>query len=81
MEKISRILPASHRILKVDHSLNHPARPGASSLGRPDGVVTVRDRVTISVSAPVPEQRSVFGEARNNAPTTAEVAEDPAVFG
>lgn len=48
MDKISGILPSSHRIQSVDMK-NAPAlRPGAPSFGQPMGMTAVEDRVSLS---------------------------------
>lgn len=43
--KISNILPQTPRTSKVDISRAPAARPGASNWGRPQGVVTQRERL------------------------------------
>jgi hypothetical protein len=55
MEKISRILPPSARTQSYDSSRAMPARPGApeagrptSSVGRPESMDVIEDRMTIS---------------------------------
>jgi hypothetical protein len=48
MEKISRILPSSHRFRKIDVSDSHAARPGAISLGLQQGALPVRERISLS---------------------------------
>lgn len=46
--KISKILPQSPRVSKMDTEFATAARPGAPTFGRTPGLVTNRDRVTIS---------------------------------
>jgi len=46
--KISKILPQTPRISKMDTEFAPAARPGAPAFGRTPGLVTSRDRVTIS---------------------------------
>lgn len=48
MEKISGILPPSARTRFADVSASQPARPGAPSMGRPDGRNSLGDRLTLS---------------------------------
>ena len=56
MEKISRILPTSSRFRVPDLDYAHAARPGAPEMGLKAGVVSTRDRVSLSV--PVDEVHS-----------------------
>jgi hypothetical protein len=49
--KISHILPQTPRVSKMDLEFAPPARPGAPSFGRSEGVVTSFDRVRISPEA------------------------------
>jgi hypothetical protein len=46
--KISKILPETPRITKMDTDFAPAARPGAPTFGRTFGRVTTHDRVTIS---------------------------------
>ncbi|GEM_PF-3599369 len=52
MDKISGILPKSARFINIDTSRSPAARPGSSTLGRTDGLITQNDRVSIS-SGPI----------------------------
>lgn len=51
VDKISRILPASARVVMADVAEAQPARPGAPDLGRPMGKNSLGDRITISQKA------------------------------
>lgn len=51
MQKISGILPASARTSVADISVAQPARPGAPTLGRPEGKNSLGDRITLSKEA------------------------------
>jgi len=62
--KISRILPQSPRILKMDTEFAPAARPGASTFGRIPGLVTSQDRVSISS-----EGRNLMKDFKNTAKT------------
>jgi len=46
--KISKILPQTPRLSKMDTEFAPSARPGSSTFGRIPGLVTSQDRVTIS---------------------------------
>jgi hypothetical protein len=48
MEKISRILAPSARTKNYDVSRALPARPGAPTIGRPESMDVIEDRMTIS---------------------------------
>jgi hypothetical protein len=48
MEKISRILPSSHRFRKLDIADSPAARPGAIALGKQDGGLPVQERIRFS---------------------------------
>lgn len=58
MEKISRILPTSSRFRSPDPDFAQAARPGAPSMGLRSGLVSTRDRV--SLSYPVTEVQRPF---------------------
>ncbi len=51
MDKISRILPASARVVAADIADAQPARPGAPDFGRPMGRNSLGDRISISQRA------------------------------
>lgn len=51
MEKISRILAPSARVMATEISDSQPARPGAPAFGRPMGKNSLGDRVTLSKQA------------------------------
>lgn len=51
MEKISRILPSSARVVAADVADAQPARPGAPAFGRPMGKNSLGDRLTLSKQA------------------------------
>lgn len=51
MDKISSIIPTNARIKSVDLEGSQAARPGAPTLGRHEGISTVRDRVSLSEDA------------------------------
>lgn len=49
MEKISRILPPSRRVVATDTESSQPVRPGAPDFGRPmQKSLDVQDRLTLS---------------------------------
>ncbi len=48
MEKISRIIPPSARTKAYDAARALPARPGAPSIGRPQSMAVIEDRITLS---------------------------------
>ena len=48
MEKISRILPSSHRFRKIEITDSPAARPGALALGMQVGAEPVRERIRFS---------------------------------
>lgn len=48
MEKISRILAPSARTKTYDVARAQPVRPGAPTLGRPQSMAAIEDRMTIS---------------------------------
>lgn len=51
MEKISRILPSSHRFQAAEKSKSQPARPGASQYGRMSESEIVADKISLSKEA------------------------------
>lgn len=51
MEKLSSILPSSPRVKSVDIKEMAPVRPGAPAMGRAEGRVSARDRLTLSANA------------------------------
>ena len=62
MEKISGILPSSHRTRKVDTSKSQPVRPGAPSFGRSEGKNSLGQKAI--------EDRLTLAEERLGTPTT-----------
>ncbi|RYZ78975.1 MAG: hypothetical protein EOP06_28055 [Proteobacteria bacterium] len=56
MDKISRILPPSRRVVAMDSESSQPVRPGAPDFGRPTVRASVTDKVTLSSLA---NERSV----------------------
>ena len=48
MEKISRILAPSNRTKTYDVSRAQPVRPGAPTMGRPEAMSAIEDRMTLS---------------------------------
>jgi hypothetical protein len=48
VDKISRILPPSRRVVSMDAEESQPVRPGAPDFGRPTQRLDVKDRVTMS---------------------------------
>ncbi len=51
MEKISRILPPSRRVVAVDVEQSQPVRPGAPNFGRPTQRLDIQDRVSIGAQS------------------------------
>lgn len=73
MDKISGILPPSARTRFADVSASQPARPGAPSMGRPDGRNSLGDRLTLSKEIESIRQGGEFFEPMPppmSAPTT-----------
>jgi hypothetical protein len=49
VDKISRILPPSRRVVATDVEASQPVRPGAPDMGRPTSQrLDIKDRVTLS---------------------------------
>lgn len=48
MEKISRIIPPSARTKSYDVTRAQPGRPGAPTIGRPQSMNVIEDRMTLS---------------------------------
>lgn len=61
MEKLSSILPTSSRVASVDLDEAPPARPGAPTFGRKEGISTVRDRVTLQEGIKNASAETLYG--------------------
>jgi hypothetical protein len=48
VDKISRILPPSRRVVSMDAENSQPVRPGAPDFGRPTQRLDIQDRVSLS---------------------------------
>jgi hypothetical protein len=67
LDKISSILPSNARIKSVDLEGSQAARPGAPTLGRHEGISTVKDRVSLSEAARGQALRDSFKETLGGA--------------
>lgn len=65
MEKISRILPPSRRVVAVETEASQPVRPGAPEFGRPSKRMEIQDRVSLSPMAR--ERANAQAEANQDA--------------
>lgn len=61
MEKLSSILPTSSRVSSVDLDEAPPARPGAPTFGRKEGISTVHDRVSLQEGLKNASAETLYG--------------------
>lgn len=61
MDKLSSIIPSTSRVTSVNLDEAPPARPGAPTFGRKEGVSTVRDRVSLQNSLREASADTMYG--------------------
>lgn len=76
MEKISSILKASPRVKSIDPKEVAPVRPGAPAMGRPEGRVSGRDRLSISPDAKEKAFRETLAARNPREDRHAKIAEE-----